>query len=161
MTKRRPRNQQTILKKRQRLLELHQRQVSHCRLCVEAGYIEDALPIFHGTAASRVMVVGQAPAAPNIERELPYCGATGQTLQGWLERAGFQPGALHANFYLTSLTKCFPGSHPTGKETVRRQGRDLPLHDSSRTGVRFGAAGGDPATRPAVDFVLRWDGAVG
>jgi uracil-DNA glycosylase len=26
-----------------------------------------------------------------------------------LERAGFEPGSLHRDWYLTSLTKCFPG----------------------------------------------------
>jgi uracil-DNA glycosylase len=40
---------------------------------------------------------------------LPYTGATGRTLQRWLARAGFPPEALHRDFYLTSLTKCFPG----------------------------------------------------
>ncbi len=115
MTKTRDANSFDDVKRRQRLLERYHRQVAGCRLCVDAGHLEKALPIFHGTASTRVMVVGQAPAAPNIELELPFSGATGQTLQVWLGRAGFKPEALHGSFYLTSLTKCFPGSHPTGK----------------------------------------------
>ena len=55
------------------------------------------------------MIVGQAPGPSAGERPLPYTGATGRTLQRWLERAGFPPGALHRDFYLTSLTKCYPG----------------------------------------------------
>jgi uracil-DNA glycosylase family 4 len=68
-----------------------------------------SLPIFHGHAEQRLMIVGQAPGPSAGERPLPYTGATGRTLQRWLERAGFPPGALHRDFYLTSLTKCFPG----------------------------------------------------
>lgn len=99
---------------RQSELIAYQRTISQCRHCVDAGYIESALPIFHGKASVRVMVVGQAPAAPVSERPLPYSGATGLTLQGWLERAGFDPAQFHSAFYLTSLTKCFPGSSATG-----------------------------------------------
>jgi uracil-DNA glycosylase family 4 len=100
---------------RQRKLEAHQLNIARCRLCVDAGHIESALPIFHGRASARVMVVGQAPAAPSEECPLPYSGATGKTLQSWLARAGFEPNAFRTSFYLTSLTKCFPGSKPSGK----------------------------------------------
>ncbi|HEX3721713.1 MAG TPA: uracil-DNA glycosylase family protein [Nitrolancea sp.] len=100
---------------RQRLLESFQAELRRCRQCVDAGFLGDAYPVFHGTVASRVMVVGQAPAARNAERPLPYSGATGRTLRTWLERAGFDPEALYTSFYLTSLTKCFPGVSPSGK----------------------------------------------
>jgi uracil-DNA glycosylase len=55
------------------------------------------------------MIVGQAPGPTAGERPLPFTGASGRTLQLWLERAEFASGALHRDFYLTSLTKCFPG----------------------------------------------------
>ncbi len=90
-------------------LETVQREIAACTLCVEAGFIPSSLPIFHGHAGQRLMIVGQAPGPSAGERPLPYTGATGKTLQRWLERAGFPPGALHRDFYLTSLTKCFPG----------------------------------------------------
>ena len=62
------------------------------------------------------MVVGQAPAAGAAERPLPFSGGSGMTLRGWLARAGFGDGALHdpRRFYLTSLTKCFPGKARQG-----------------------------------------------
>jgi uracil-DNA glycosylase family 4 len=66
-------------------------------------------PVFQGHAGQRLMIVGQAPGPSSGRRAVPYTGATGKTLQRWLERAGFAPGALHRDFYLTSLTKCFPG----------------------------------------------------
>jgi uracil-DNA glycosylase family 4 len=93
----------------QATLEIVQREIAACTLCVEAGFIPLSLPIFHGHAAQRLMIVGQAPGPSAGERPLPYTGATGRTLQRWLERAGFPPEALHRDFYLTSLTKCFPG----------------------------------------------------
>src|SRR4051794_14985833 len=55
------------------------------------------------------MIVGQAPGPTAGERPLPYSGASGKTLQAWLERAGFPPGSLYQDFYLTSITKWFPG----------------------------------------------------
>ena len=93
----------------QATLELVQREITACTLCVEAGFIPTAGPIFHGHVGQRLMIVGQAPGPSAGERPLPYTGATGRTLQAWLERAGFPPGSLHRDFYLTSLTKCFPG----------------------------------------------------
>jgi len=46
---------------------------------------------------------------------MPYLGATGKTLRAWLTTAGFDDGAFHDRFYLTSLTKCFPGPSASGK----------------------------------------------
>jgi uracil-DNA glycosylase len=100
-----------------RHLELveHQSQIRHCVRCVEAGFIAEAWPVFHGTADRRLMIVGQAPAARRAERPLPFSGASGRTLRQWLARAGFEPDDLHQRFYLTSLTKCFPGASTSGK----------------------------------------------
>jgi uracil-DNA glycosylase family 4 len=91
-------------------------EIRSCRLCVDAGFIDVAAPILHGNSHARVMVVGQAPGVMAAERPLPYSGATGRTLQSWLARAGFPDGALHDAdiFYLTSLTKCFPGKARQG-----------------------------------------------
>lgn len=61
------------------------------------------------------MVVGQAPAARRDEPALPYSGASGRTLRRWLAQAGFPEDALYELFYLTSLTKCFPGLSRSGK----------------------------------------------
>ncbi len=96
------------------LARLH-REVAGCRRCVAAGFIPTAHAIFKGEIGNRVMVVGQAPGALAHERPAPYMGATGRTLRAWLARAGFAPEALHDRFYLTSLTKCFPGASASGK----------------------------------------------
>ena len=100
---------------RQRLLVPFHRELRCCRRCVDAGYLTEAHPVFHGDTFARVMVVGQAPAARNPEQPLPFSGASGRTLRTWLDRAGFASDALHTRFYLTSLTKCFPGASADGK----------------------------------------------
>ena len=94
---------------RQAALDLVHAKITACTRCVEAGFIPTSLPIFHGHAGQRLMIVGQAPGPTAGKRPLPFSGPSGRALQGWLERAGFPPGALHRDFYLTSLTKCFPG----------------------------------------------------
>lgn len=86
-----------------------QQEIRTCTLCVTAGFISKAQPIFHGNAGQRLMVIGQAPGPTAGVRPLPFSGASGKALQGWLTRAGFPEGALHRDFYLTSITKCFPG----------------------------------------------------
>lgn len=92
-------------------LQRLQTEIRRCTRCVEAGFIASANPILRGNAAARIMVIGQAPGPTAIERPVPYSGASGRTLQAWLVGAGFPPEALHDpdRFYLTSLTKCFPG----------------------------------------------------
>ena len=90
-------------------------EVAACRQCVAAGFILAAHPIFKGEVGNRVMVVGQAPGALAHERPMPYMGASGRTLRAWLAEAGFDAEALHGRFYLTSLTKCFPGASGSGK----------------------------------------------
>lgn len=98
----------------QQQFEQVQRQIRACIACVDAGFIERAMPIFQGHTGQRLMIIGQAPAWRNEETP-PYSGASGRRLQGWMEQAGFPPGSLHERFYLTSLTKCFPGVSKSGK----------------------------------------------
>lgn len=75
------------------------------------------------------MVVGQAPGVAAAERPVPYTGATGRTLRGWLARAGFPDDAFHDpdRFYLTSLTKCFPGKARTGAGDRAPSRREIAL----------------------------------
>jgi uracil-DNA glycosylase family 4 len=83
---------------------------------VDAGFIAQSAPILRGNKAARIMVIGQAPGPSAAERPWPYSGTSGKTLKAWLERAGFSEDALYDpdRFYLTSLTKCFPGKASQG-----------------------------------------------
>lgn len=93
-----------------------QEQIRVCTLCVDAGFIDCAYPILRGNSTARIMVIGQAPGPTAAERPWPYSGASGKTLRSWLARAGFDPDDLYNpdRFYLTSLTKCFPGKAVQG-----------------------------------------------
>jgi uracil-DNA glycosylase family 4 len=112
---------------RQADLAAVQREIAGCMSCVAAGFILAARPVFRGHAGLRLMVVGQAPGAASHAASIPYSGVTGRTLAGWLERAGLPPGALHERFYLTSLTKCFPGKASGGKGDRAPSAREVAL----------------------------------
>ncbi len=96
------------------LLELHAA-IRACRLCVQAGLLPEAHPVFMGHAGHRLMMLGQAPGERGHLVERPWAGASGKTLARWLDRAGLPEGALWDWFYLTSVTKCFPGASLAGK----------------------------------------------
>jgi uracil-DNA glycosylase family 4 len=98
------------------LAELHL-QIAHCTRCVDAGYIEQANPIggARGRVSDRIMLIGQAPGQLSVARAIPFGGPGGVILDQWLTRAGFPPNFLREGVYLTALTRCFPGKHPTGK----------------------------------------------
>lgn len=115
MTANDSRNNAEGISARQIALTAHQAAMRGCRRCVEAGFIDSAFPVFRGHAGQRIMVIGQAPGVPRDEHPEPYRGASGRTLAGWFERAGFPPGSLHDYCYLTSITKCFPGPSRSGK----------------------------------------------
>ncbi|CAN5690999.1 uracil-DNA glycosylase family protein [soil metagenome] len=101
----------------QSTFSLIQQEIRQCTRCVDRGHIQEAHPILFGSPSARVMILGQAPGPTANQRPLPYSGATGRTLQNWLGRAGFEERALHdsGRFYLTSITKCFPGRSRSGK----------------------------------------------
>jgi uracil-DNA glycosylase len=97
------------------LLEMYQRRMATCTRCVQAGYLVEANPVFHGFASQRVMIIGQAPGARAHATGVPWSGRSGEILRGWLERAGFPAEKWRDTWYLTSLTKCFPGKATQGK----------------------------------------------
>lgn len=100
---------------RSQLLLNYQDKIRVCTRCVAAGFIQEAKPVFRGHVDHRLMVVGQAPGERGHLNSVPYVGATGKTLRNWLGQAGFAENDLYERFYLTSVTKCFPGPSGTGK----------------------------------------------
>jgi uracil-DNA glycosylase len=96
-------------------LAAYQRRMVACTRCVGAGHIPEAHPVFHGYASQRVMIVGQAPGARAHETGVPWSGRSGEVLRGWLVEAGFPAERWLETWYLTSLTKCFPGKAAQGK----------------------------------------------
>ncbi|MGC4107389.1 MAG: uracil-DNA glycosylase family protein [Thermomicrobiales bacterium] len=100
---------------RDAILVARQAEMRACTRCVAAGFLTEAHPVFRGNASQRLMIVGQAPGARAHERDIPWSGPGGELLKSWLAQAGFPPDAFFDTWYLTSITKCFPGSATSGK----------------------------------------------
>ena len=70
------------------------------------------------------MIVGQAPGVvEGIERR-PWRGRAGQTLRHWLE---LDEERFYATFYCSSVTRCYPGRHPSGRGDRPPAQRELDL----------------------------------
>jgi uracil-DNA glycosylase len=97
------------------LATLHE-QMAVCRRCQVAGYIAQANPVagYRGRIGNRMLLVGQAPGRLSALKDEPFSGPGGRALEAWLERAGFAPGALRREVYLSALTRCDPGRNPRG-----------------------------------------------
>ena len=110
------------------LARLHQ-EIRSCTRCVDAGYLPAAGPVLSGHPDNRIMLIGQAPGAVELERRLPFQGRAGRTLMRWLERAGFPSEAdARRRIYMTSITKCFPGkSRSTGGGDRRPSSAEIAL----------------------------------
>ena len=83
-----------------------------CRACAEAGYPLESLPVLEGRPGQRAMIAGQAPGVVEGVERRPWRGRAGRTLRGWLE---LDEEAFYATFYCVSMTRCYPGRHPSGR----------------------------------------------
>ena len=61
------------------------------------------------------MLVGQAPGKVEISSRKPFSGRAGQTLFRWLQRSGLDEAAARDRIYISAMTRCFPGPHPSGR----------------------------------------------
>jgi uracil-DNA glycosylase len=61
------------------------------------------------------MLVGQAPGKVEAEGGVPFSGRAGRTLFRWLARAGLDETAAREIVYISAVTRCYPGSHPSGR----------------------------------------------
>jgi uracil-DNA glycosylase len=102
----------TRRKRSYRSLASLQRDNRVCRACAEAGYPLESLPVFEGAPDRRAMIVGQAPGVVEGAERRPWRGRAGQTLHRWLELDEEQ---FYATFYCSSVTRCYPGRHPSGR----------------------------------------------
>ncbi len=98
------------------LLDALHTELRACRLCAEAGRFIVSPPIFSGPAGARLMIVGQAPGRMEQERtHRPFSGPAGGRLFRWLAEAGWAEEDFRAANYMTAITKCYPGPHPSGR----------------------------------------------
>lgn len=95
-----------------------------CRACAEAGYPIESLPVFEGRPGQRAMIVGQAPGVVEGAEGRPWRGRAGQTLRRWLDLDEEQ---FYGTFYCVSVTRCYPGRHPSGRGDRAPTPRELEL----------------------------------
>jgi uracil-DNA glycosylase len=61
------------------------------------------------------MLIGQAPGKVEAGSGKPFSGRAGRTLFRWLERAGLDETTARETIYISAITRCFPGAHPSGR----------------------------------------------
>ena len=95
-----------------------------CRACAEAGYPLESLPVFAGHAGQKALIVGQAPGIVEGAERRPWRGRAGRTLRAWLE---LDEDTFSETFYCASVTRCYPGKHPSGRGDRAPTPRELDL----------------------------------
>ena len=83
-----------------------------CRLCVQAGYPLESLPVLAPGSGQRAYLFGQAPGVVEGEERRPWRGRAGKTLRRWLD---LDEEAFYATFYCASVTRCYPGRPASGR----------------------------------------------
>jgi uracil-DNA glycosylase len=92
-----------------------QTEMRTCRKCLEAGHAITPGAIFAGSVPAPLMLVGQAPGVTEVKAQRPFNASSGRRLFQWLGEAGFEETEFRASYYMTAVTKCYPGKHAKGK----------------------------------------------
>jgi uracil-DNA glycosylase len=95
-----------------RALDDHCQRLSACRRCAHAPEI---VPIASGSRAPRAMLVGQAPGQTETGGGRPFAGRAGKTLFQWLGSVGIDEATAREWLYISAITRCYPGPHPSGR----------------------------------------------
>ena len=61
------------------------------------------------------MLVGQAPGRTEVVDRRPFAGRAGKTLFRWFAEVGIAEPVARSRIYIAAVTRCFPGSSPTGR----------------------------------------------
>src|SRR3954470_2566083 len=93
-------------------LDVHRDALLRCRRCSLGDGIR---PIVSGAKSPRAMLIGQAPGKVEAEGGVPFAGRAGRTLFGWLARAGLDEQSAREHIYISAVTRCYPGPHPSGR----------------------------------------------
>jgi uracil-DNA glycosylase len=73
------------------------------------------VPIVSHARAPRAMLVGQAPGQVETGGGKPFAGRAGRTLFQWLATAGLDEPTAREWLYISAITRCYPGPHPSGR----------------------------------------------
>lgn len=61
------------------------------------------------------MLVGQAPGQTETGGGQAFAGRAGRTLFRWLAEAGLDEPTAREWLYISAVTRCYPGPHPSGR----------------------------------------------
>jgi uracil-DNA glycosylase len=95
-----------------RALDDHCARLTACRRC---GHAPTVVPIVSQARAPRAMLVGQAPGQTETGGGKPFAGRAGRTLFRWLAEAGLDEATAREWLYISAITRCYPGPHPSGR----------------------------------------------
>jgi uracil-DNA glycosylase family 4 len=70
------------------------------------------------------MIVGQSPGVVEGEDRRPWRGRAGRTLRVWLR---MDEDEFYETFYCVSMTRCYPGKHPSGRGDRSPTPREIEL----------------------------------
>jgi len=104
-----------------------QAEMRACRACLEAGYDIETGAVFSGPAPAALMLIGQAPGITEAQVKRPFNASSGTRLFQWLARAGLEEDEFRRRYYMTAVTKCYPGKHPRGKGDRKPTGAEQKL----------------------------------
>lgn len=98
-----------------RAIEAHLAAVRACTLCPRMHR-----PAVAGRpAASRILLVGQAPGVKEPILGRPFAWTAGKTLFKWIEAAtGWNEDEARDRIYFAAVCRCFPGKNPKGGDRV-------------------------------------------
>ena len=96
------------------LIEMHQAELSQCRLCPNM-----VPPVITGQAASSdILLVGKAPGDKEGGLGRPFAWTAGKTLLKWFESIGVNEESFRQQVYISAVCRCFPGKSPKGGDRV-------------------------------------------
>ena len=73
---------------------------------------DGSAPVLSGDGTERAMLIGQAPGWREIATGVPFAHDAGKRLAGWLALAGVSLDDFRSRWYVTSVSKCYPGRRP-------------------------------------------------
>jgi len=95
------------------LLDEHARHLGACRRCT---FDDPAVrPVISSSREPLAMLVGQAPGKTEVVDRRPFAGRAGRTLFRWFADVGIDEAVARRRIYISAITRCFPGSSPSGR----------------------------------------------
>jgi uracil-DNA glycosylase len=95
-----------------RALDAHCGALAACRRCAHGELVR---PIVSHARAPRALLIGQAPGQVETGGGKPFAGRAGRTLFKWLEEVGLDEDTARDALYISAITRCYPGPHPSGR----------------------------------------------